>query len=400
MMDVTVDAKVSAGYGKEWSSSVGWTPGWSSMASVYHFPDISTCPMSNPCAETYSIVPYVYKAQAKTLAGVTYPYFEQDYFVTARTDAARVQTASPAVVGLIPQAPVITSTTHPNPANWYPTNTVTLEWGQPAGDAAVVTGYQWNLTRSSVVTPTAVAAMTTTHTYENLADGVYYLHIQAVGDGGDLGPITHRAIRVDMNAPRVEFAFNPPAPDGFNGWYKTPITVTVVATDTIGSGVTASKPVPMGIVWLPYTASILSPPIRPASPCGRGRRITWATRQRLSRPRSSWTRLGQPRWMADGWGLTYANVITDEVGNAQLVLGGAVNDALSGRLQVEVKAGDTGAWHPVSAIGEIPIPPDNEFTTAITSLNWIYTPTFEIRGVYPLLGRGVDAAGTTMKRPS
>ena len=29
----------------------------------------------------------------------------------------------------------------------------------------------------------------------------------------------------------------------------------------------------------------------------------------------------------------------------------------------------------------------------MTSLNWIYTPTFEVRGVYPLWARGVDAGG-------
>ena len=85
-MDVTFDAKVSAGYGKEWSNSVGWETGLEFNGSVYHYP-ISSTSMSNPCPSTlckpYSIVPYVYKAQARTLAGVTYSYLEQDYYVSS-----------------------------------------------------------------------------------------------------------------------------------------------------------------------------------------------------------------------------------------------------------------------------------------------------------------------------
>jgi uncharacterized repeat protein (TIGR01451 family) len=96
---------------------------------------------------------------------------------------------------------------------------------------------------------------------------------------------------------------------------------------------------------------------------------------------------------SDGFGISYASIITTDVGNAQLVLGGALNDALSGRLQVEVRAGDSDSWHVVSAIGVLPMPPNNQFPTTMTHLNWIYTPTFEVRGVYPLWARGVDAAG-------
>ena len=390
--DVTFDASVKAGAGGEWSSSVGWETGIEFNGHVYHYP--SSC--TSPC-QRYSIIPYIYKAQAKTLTGATYNYLEQDYYVTRIGWLERDDTeaAPQSILGIVPQAPVVTSSTHTDPATWYPTNTVVLEWGQPAGDPAVVTSYRWNLSRSPVVTPTALGELTTTHTYLDLADGVYYLHIQAVGDGGDFGPVTHRAIRVDMTAPQVTLITDPFVPDGFDGWYKTPVTVSLAATDTIGSGVATVETSVDGTTWLPYSAPI---PIA-ANTSGA---TLWAratdTVGHTSDPISATIKLDKtaPTTVdSDGFGLSYASILTDEVGNAQLVLGGALSDTLSGRLQVEVKAGDTGQWNAVSAVGDLPIPPGNQFSTTMTSLNWIYTPSFEIRGVYPLWGRGVDAAGNT-----
>lgn len=395
MMDVTIDASVSVGYGKEWSSSVGWETGLEYNGNVYNYPNSSAAtPCSTSICKPYSVVPYVYKAQAKTLAGVTYPYLEQDYYVSSlgMVDQAAAEMAPEAIVGVVPQAPVVTSTTHPDPATWYQTSTVVLNWGQPAGDLAVVTGYKWNLSRSPVVTPTAMSQLTTTQTYQNLADAVYYLHIQAVGDGGDLSPVTHRAVRVDMNSAQVKFVADPFMPNGFNGWYNTPITVSVVANDYAGSGVASVEYSADGTTWLTYTTPIQFTTNTVATLWARATDIAGHT----SEPVSTTLKLDQtpPRTVdSDGYGLTYANLITDEVGNAQLVLGGALSDTLSGRLQVEIKAGDTGQWNAVNAVGELPMPPDNEFPTTMTGLNWIYTPTFEIRGVYPLWLRGVDVAG-------
>jgi uncharacterized repeat protein (TIGR01451 family) len=387
----SMDASFTAGYGKEWSSSVGWEEGIEFTGSVYAFP--TSC-QGDPC-KSYSVVPYVYEAQAVTNAGVRYPYLEQDYYVAWKDTRAQAAASAPrSIVGLVPQAPVITSTTHPDPATWYPTSTLVLDWDQPTDDLAVVVGYKWNLNQTPVTTPTTVIYLTTTHTYEGLADGVYYLHIQAMGDGGDLGPVTHRAVRVDMNAPQVELVADPFVPDGFDGWYNTPVTVSVAAADTTGSGVASVEISADGAIWQPYTTSLQITEDTPG--------ITlWARATddlgHTSEPISTTVKLDQtpPSTRdSDGWGLSYANVITDEVGNAQLVLGGAFSDTLSGRLQVEVKAGDTGAWNPVSVVGDLPMPPGNEIPdTTMTSLQWIYTPTFEIRGVYPLWLRGVDAAG-------
>ena len=396
---VTFDASFTAGYGKEWSSSMGWESGLEFSGDVYHYPtstytgtEASPCP-TTVCTGPYAVVPFVYHATAHTKGGLTYSYLEQDYYRTAPPLAseAAAQDAQ-AVVGLTPQAPVVTSATHPDPATWYPTNTVTFNWSQPPGDQAVVIGYRWNLDHSPVATPTAMMELTTTQTYKNVPDGVYYLHIRAVGDAGDYGPVTHRAFHVDTGAPQVQFAPIPFVPNGSNGWYNTPITFAVTATDNTGSGIAGIETSEDGTTWLPYTPIYIT-----ANTPGR---TLWARATdnlgHVSDIISTTFKLDQtPPSVRDSdrYGLSYARIITDEVGNAQLVLGGALSDTLSGRLQVEVKAGETGAWNAVSAVGDLPMPPGNWFSTTMTGLQWMYTPTFEIRGAYPLYVRGVDMAG-------
>jgi uncharacterized repeat protein (TIGR01451 family) len=385
----TFDVSYTRGYGEEWSSKVGWENKLSFSGRFCGY--ASACPTST--CQPYSVVPYVYKATARTLAGATYSYFEQDYYRVplALASEAAVQEA-PAAVGLTPGTPVISSPTHPNENTWYPADTVTFNWAQPPGDPARVIGYRWMLDQLPLGSPGAMEVLTTTQTYRNVPDGVYYLHVQAVGDTGERSPIAHRAFRVDMGAPKVAFAPIPSQPNGMNGWYNTPITFTVTATDPNGSGVATIQTSENGTTWLPY-ATI---PITTNTP---GRTL-WAratdTLGHVSDTISTTIKLDQTPPSVrdkDRYGLSYANIITDEVGNLQLVLGGALSDTLSGRLQVQVKAGDTGAWNAISAVGDLPMPPGNWFSTTMTGLQWIYTPTFEIRGAYPLYVRGVDMAG-------
>jgi uncharacterized repeat protein (TIGR01451 family) len=393
---VAIDTSFTGGFGKHWSRSIGWEEGLSIEGQVEHFLT-SMC----PTCQAYEVVPYVYRDIAVTQAGETYPYLVADYYVPciepycAGSAKAEAVADSQGVAGVAPQTPVITSTTHPDLNTWYPTSTVTFEWGQPAGDPAAVTGYRWNVDHNEAITPTTLhTVLTTTHTYTDVADGLYYLHLQAKADGSDYGPVAHRAFRVDTNPPQVDFAFAPPVPTGFGGWYNTPMTVTVSATDTAGSGVNAIEYRVDSGAWQSYAA-----PITFLTDTVTTTLWTRATDNvgHVSDPVSTTFKIDMTppsSYDADGNRLTYASVITDEVGNAQLVLGGALSDTLSGRLMMEVKGSDLAPWRRVSAVGEFPIPPDNELVTTDTaSLNWIYTPTYEIRGVYPLRGRGIDRAG-------
>jgi len=395
ILAVTLDASYTVGAGGEWSSGVSWGSGIEFNGAI--FPYIKPSTVTHMCEDctNYWIKPFIYKAKAETVNGFTYDYLEQDYFVTSYSACPLVLAASESesIVGLAPKAPVVTSPTHPDPATWYPADTVTFNWSQPPGDPAVVIGYRWNINNSPVSTPTALEQMTTTHTYQHLADGLYYLHIQARGDGGDVGPTTHLAFRVDTGAPQVKLLPDPAGPDGSNSWYITPITFAVAATDPNGSGVASSEASWNGTTWQPYTAPILIAADTPG-------RTLWARATdnlgHVSTPVSTTLKLDlTPPILRDSdrQGVSYARTITDEVGNAQLVLGGAISDALSGRLLVQVKAGETGLWNNVSQVGDLPMPPGNIISTSMTSLQWIYTPTFEIRGVYPIYVRGADIAG-------
>lgn len=395
----TVERSLTVGFGNEWNSSVTWSNGLGFSGEVYNYPTgCSFC-------QTYTIAPFVYRSQAVTLGGARYPYLEQDYYLTyapwltnsrnelGRAPAASAMEAETALAGTPPQAPVVTSSTHPDPDTWYVGNTVVFNWAQPAGDPGVVTGYKWDLNQIAVFTPTAAARMTTTTTFNNLADGVYYLHLRAEGNGTDHSPVVHRRVLVDNTAPQVEFLTDPLWPNGFNGWFVSPVAVNVAATDTVGSGVTGIETSTDGNTWLPYTESVAFTADTPGA-------VLWAratdTVGHTSEPVSTTIRIDQAApstYDEDGYGLSYASIITDEVGNAQLVLGGQLSDALSGNLQVEMKAGNIGLWHTVNATGNFPMLPGNEFSTTISTLQWIYTPTFNVRGVYPLWGRGVDAAG-------
>ncbi len=394
----SLDASVTAGYGKNWSHKMEWGTGLEFNGSVYNYPLTTTQQAGCSVCKPYSVVPYVYQATAKTMASATYTYLEQDYYLSSFNAAsaaavAKTQSVSAAAsTSQAPQAPVVDSSTHVDPATWYTTNTVALNWAQPNGDNAAVSGYKWNLDDAETMTPTAMIELTSTHTYENVPDGVHYLHVQAVGDNGELSDVTHRAIRVDANPPQVTFVPTPVVPNGTNGWYNSPVTISLTATDTVGSGVNRIE-FDMGNGWQPYDTPIVISYDTPGVTL-----LARATDEmgNTSAPITMTIKLDQTPPTSrdsDSYYLSYASIITDDVGNAQLVLGGALSDTLSGRMQMEIRAGDNGVWHTVSAVGDLPMPTGNTFTTSMTSLNWIYTPTFEVRGVYPLWGRGVDAAG-------
>ena len=71
-MAKTMDASVTAGFGWEESRSVSWTESLEIGGGVEKFAGGYDC---------YEMVPYIYHARARTVAGATYPYIEVDYYV-------------------------------------------------------------------------------------------------------------------------------------------------------------------------------------------------------------------------------------------------------------------------------------------------------------------------------
>lgn len=69
---VTMDTSLTTGFGWEESHSVSWTQDLEIGGGVEKFAGSYDC---------YEMVPYIYHAKAKTVAGATYPYIEVDYYV-------------------------------------------------------------------------------------------------------------------------------------------------------------------------------------------------------------------------------------------------------------------------------------------------------------------------------
>lgn len=72
---VTIDTGFTEGFGWEESRSVSWSDELEIGGAVYKISD----PAFQTCR--YRVLPYIYHAKGTSLAGVTYPYLEMDYFV-------------------------------------------------------------------------------------------------------------------------------------------------------------------------------------------------------------------------------------------------------------------------------------------------------------------------------
>jgi hypothetical protein len=85
--DLTIDTSVTGGYGRDWTRSVNWEETLSLGGGVYNFTDTTRL--------CYDIIPFVYKAKARTQADTAYSYLELDYYVPWIGPCAyRAQTAA------------------------------------------------------------------------------------------------------------------------------------------------------------------------------------------------------------------------------------------------------------------------------------------------------------------
>jgi hypothetical protein len=58
---------------------------------------------------------------------------------------------------------------------------------------------------------------------------------------------------IKFDAPLTTLTPTPPAPNGSNGWYKTPVTIALSAKDYSGTGTAYSEYSKNGIIWTRYT---------------------------------------------------------------------------------------------------------------------------------------------------
>ena len=162
----------------------------------------------------YSWAPYIWMNEAAPPEGGTQNYLVLDFTVTDSSlsfpsipDSKACSTNVHA--GPAPQAPVVTSPTQ-DPEAWSTNNTLTFTWAQPPGDGAAVAGYAWALDHEATTTPRNARGVITAATYNDVEDGVWYLHVRAANEEGQWGSTAHRKVRVDTHPPQVSLALDPP----------------------------------------------------------------------------------------------------------------------------------------------------------------------------------------------
>ena len=141
----------------------------------------------------YQWAPYIWMQEVVPPEGGTVNYLMLDYTVTDDklsfpniTDdrACPVDAIAP---GPIPQAPLVSSPTHPDPEAWSTNHNVTFTWVQPPGDPVTVAAYGWALDHDPTTDPRNSRGMTATATYDDIGDGAWYLHVRAANAQGQWG---------------------------------------------------------------------------------------------------------------------------------------------------------------------------------------------------------------------
>lgn len=355
-------------------------------------------PRGTAAEYNYGYMPYVWLQRARTSAGINQAFLVLDYWVpsvgAALTELAAASDGEMAgqAAGAVPQAPLLDSATHPDPAAWVTSATAAFTWAQPAGDPAIVEGYHWRLGRPGDPAPVPInLGPETSRTYYELDDGEWVMRVRGLGDGGEWSPAAERTIRVDSHPPRVTLVVEPAEANGSEGWYTTAVTVSASAEDGAGAGVTAIEVSPDGAAWQPYTGPLVFTADTPGTAVyaravdGAGlasEPVSVTFKIDLTAPNSRVTG-GQ------GPGAWLSSVITNTMGNQELMLLGALADLLSGDGGMSIRYDDrdwttadgASVWRPFPAQPEI-------------EANWAFTAQRLLgAGNHIFFGRGQDLAG-------
>ena len=97
-----------------------------------------------------------------------------------------------------PAAPVVSSPTHPDSNKWYSNNSPKFIWGVPSG----ITGVRLLVGRLPTAAPTVIyPGPISERQLEDLADGVWYFHVQLRNKAG-WGGISHFKFQIDTQPPK------------------------------------------------------------------------------------------------------------------------------------------------------------------------------------------------------
>jgi len=115
---------------------------------------------------------------------------------------------------------------------WSNDNTPTFTWNKPS-DTSGIAGYYWKVDSGSEKWTTSNSV-----TLPAQSDGEHTFYVKAKDNAGNIGDYGSHKFRIDTKAPSASCTLSPALPDGENGWYVSPVKVTLSASDpTPGSGV-------------------------------------------------------------------------------------------------------------------------------------------------------------------
>ncbi len=115
-------------------------------------------------------------------------------------------TPSPTASAKTPNAPLISSPTHPNPENWYNISQAKFSWALPADAVAVKILYDKYPSSSPVV---SYSPPINNKQLEALNDGIWYFHAQLKNKTG-FGSISHFRFQIDTQPPNpFSITFSP-----------------------------------------------------------------------------------------------------------------------------------------------------------------------------------------------
>jgi hypothetical protein len=116
-----------------------------------------------------------------------------------------------------PNAPVVSSLTHPGQGTWYSNNDPSFNW--TASDISGISGYSYELDQNPGTIPDEASEGTATSTsYNNVADGTWYFHVRARNGSGLWGATAHYRVNIDATPPNAPLVNSPTHPNQ-NIWY-------------------------------------------------------------------------------------------------------------------------------------------------------------------------------------
>lgn len=104
----------------------------------------------------------------------------------------------------VPDAPTVSSSTHPTQTTWYNNDDPSIQWAAPANTLCGIDGYSYILDGSPSTTPDTTKdceETTVSAGYTNLSTGTYYFHIRAVSNHLVWGATAHFTIHIDTTPP-------------------------------------------------------------------------------------------------------------------------------------------------------------------------------------------------------